>query len=199
MTRNAINLQRMPKSESQRCCIDINRRAKDATNVRQGERKVKLSLCLTKHHAMKAYWRSGGIAPRILDLGTRWRWVVIFTPQPFYPQRKSPWYPLARRLGGPRQREGTVLIPVTGTEQQWHIHKEQQSYRHCWGLNVTMRTVLFKHNMACSCYKLHYLPSCNAERFAAKSRKLQIKNHLTCLSVFVWNVWLFKLSLSRRR
>jgi hypothetical protein len=22
--------------------------------------KVKLSLCLTKHHAMKTYWRSGG-------------------------------------------------------------------------------------------------------------------------------------------
>jgi hypothetical protein len=33
-------------------------------------------LCLTKHHAMKTYWESGGIAPRILDLGTRWRWVV---------------------------------------------------------------------------------------------------------------------------
>jgi hypothetical protein len=28
--------------------------------------KVKLSLCLTKHHAMKAYWGSGGIAPLIL-------------------------------------------------------------------------------------------------------------------------------------
>jgi hypothetical protein len=28
--------------------------------------KVKLSMCLTKHHAMKAYWESGGIAPRIL-------------------------------------------------------------------------------------------------------------------------------------
>jgi len=28
--------------------------------------KVKLSLCLTKHHAMKVYWRNGGIAPRIL-------------------------------------------------------------------------------------------------------------------------------------
>jgi hypothetical protein len=27
--------------------------------------KVKLSLCLTKHQAMKAYWESGGIAPRI--------------------------------------------------------------------------------------------------------------------------------------
>jgi hypothetical protein len=34
--------------------------------------KVKLSLCLTKQHAMKVYWRSGGIIPRILDLGTRW-------------------------------------------------------------------------------------------------------------------------------
>jgi hypothetical protein len=28
--------------------------------------KVKLPLCLTKHHTMKAYWRSGGIAPLIL-------------------------------------------------------------------------------------------------------------------------------------
>jgi hypothetical protein len=33
--------------------------------------KVKLSPCLTKLHAMKTYWGSGGIAPRILDLGTR--------------------------------------------------------------------------------------------------------------------------------
>jgi hypothetical protein len=31
---------------------------------------------------MKAYWRSGGIAPRLLDLGTRCRWVVSFTPRP---------------------------------------------------------------------------------------------------------------------
>jgi hypothetical protein len=35
--------------------------------------KVKLPLCLTKHDAMKTYCGSGGIAPRILDLGTRWR------------------------------------------------------------------------------------------------------------------------------
>jgi hypothetical protein len=31
-----------------------------------GEVKVKLSMCLTKHHAMNTYWGSGGIAPRIL-------------------------------------------------------------------------------------------------------------------------------------
>jgi hypothetical protein len=30
-------------------------------------------LFLTEHHAMKAYWGSRGIAPRILDLGSRWR------------------------------------------------------------------------------------------------------------------------------
>jgi hypothetical protein len=28
--------------------------------------KVKLSLCFTEHHAMKAFWGSGGIAPHIL-------------------------------------------------------------------------------------------------------------------------------------
>jgi hypothetical protein len=35
---------------------------------------------------MKAYWGSGGIVPCILDLGTRWRWVVSFTHRPLYPQ-----------------------------------------------------------------------------------------------------------------
>jgi hypothetical protein len=47
-------------------------------------------LFLTEHHAMKAYWGSGCLVLRILDLGTRWRWVFSFTPQPFYPQGKSP-------------------------------------------------------------------------------------------------------------
>jgi hypothetical protein len=53
---------------------------------------------------MKAYWGSGGIAPRILNQGTRWRWVVSFTPRPLYPQGKNPWYPLDRRVGGPQSR-----------------------------------------------------------------------------------------------
>jgi hypothetical protein len=35
--------------------------------------KVQLSLCffLIEHHTLKAYWGSRGIAPHILDLGTR--------------------------------------------------------------------------------------------------------------------------------
>jgi len=49
-------------------------------------KKVKLSLCLTKHHAMM-YWGSEGIAPR-------WKWVASFTPLRLYPQGKSPRYPL---------------------------------------------------------------------------------------------------------
>jgi hypothetical protein len=35
-------------------------------------KKVKLFLCLIKHHTIKKFWGSGGIAPRILDLGARW-------------------------------------------------------------------------------------------------------------------------------
>jgi hypothetical protein len=62
---------------------------------------------LTEHHAMKTYWGSGGIALRIVDLGTRWSWVVSFTPRPLNPQGKSPWYPLNRRLGGPQNRSGS--------------------------------------------------------------------------------------------
>jgi len=57
--------------------------------------KVNFSLCLTKYHAMKSYpllikqnavsRESRGIAPYIHNLGTRWRWVISFTPRPFCP------------------------------------------------------------------------------------------------------------------
>jgi hypothetical protein len=42
----------------------------------QEELEVKIVvsvLFLTEHHAMEAYWWSGGIVPRILYFGTRWR------------------------------------------------------------------------------------------------------------------------------
>jgi hypothetical protein len=44
--------------------------------------------------------------PRIPILGTRWRWVVSFTPRPFYPRGKSPSFPLDRKLGRPQSRRG---------------------------------------------------------------------------------------------
>jgi hypothetical protein len=70
-----------------------------------GTSRCPFSLCLTKH-SMKTYWGSGGTAPRILGLGTRWRWVVSFTLRPLYPQGKCPWYTSDRRQGGPQNRSG---------------------------------------------------------------------------------------------
>jgi hypothetical protein len=62
----------------------------------------------------KAYWESGGIDPRILDLGTRWRWVASFTPRSLYPQGKSPWYPLDRGLGGPQRQQWWITVNFHG-------------------------------------------------------------------------------------
>jgi hypothetical protein len=70
--------------------------------------KVKLSLCLTKHRAMKTYWGSGGTAPCILDLCTRWSWVVSFTHRPLYPQGKSPGTHWIGGWMGPRAGLDTV-------------------------------------------------------------------------------------------
>jgi hypothetical protein len=58
--------------------------------VRNVKVKVKLSLCLTKHHAMKTHWGSGGIAPRILDLGTRWDEWSDSRPGRFTPRERAP-------------------------------------------------------------------------------------------------------------
>jgi hypothetical protein len=73
--------------------------------VRQGE---VLPVPLTEHHAMKAYWGSGDIAPRILHLSTRWKRVISFTTLLICPppQGNNPWYPLDRGLGRPQNRSG---------------------------------------------------------------------------------------------
>jgi hypothetical protein len=80
--------------------------------------KVTLSLCFNWTPCHEDVLENGGIAPRLLDLGTRWRWVVSFTPPPHYPQEKSPWYPLERRVRGPHSLSGrggeeknTQLLP----------------------------------------------------------------------------------------
>jgi hypothetical protein len=55
---------------------------------------------------MKAYWGVEVELHALFDLGTRWRWVVSFTPRPLYLQGKSLCYPLDRRLGGSQSRSG---------------------------------------------------------------------------------------------
>jgi hypothetical protein len=63
---------------------------------------------LIKHSAMKACWESGGIAPHILNLSTRWRWSVSFMPQPLCPWGKSPQHPLEGGWVGPRANVDAV-------------------------------------------------------------------------------------------
>jgi hypothetical protein len=104
-------------------------RCQGCANVATRSGKLKPSLCITKYRARwrlvwvearvvkgkvvpvlnhvprhEHAWGSGSIAPRILNLGTRCRWVVRFIPRPLYPQGLSPWYPLDRRLSGPHSR-----------------------------------------------------------------------------------------------
>jgi hypothetical protein len=55
---------------------------------------------------MKMYLASWGITPHILNLGTRWKWMVSFTPRPSYPRRWISWYPVDRRLGATQSRPG---------------------------------------------------------------------------------------------
>jgi hypothetical protein len=70
------------------------------------------------------------IAPRILDLGIGWRWVVSFTFLPLYPQGKSPWYPFRRRLGEPQNRSDMVSKrnsqPTPGIEP-WSSYRPARS------------------------------------------------------------------------
>jgi hypothetical protein len=41
-------------------------------------------------HAMEAYRGSRDIAPLVINLGTKWRWVVNFKLRSFYPLERSP-------------------------------------------------------------------------------------------------------------
>jgi hypothetical protein len=83
-------------------------------------KKIKLSLCLTNWTLRQEdVWGTGCIDPRILALGTCWRWVVSFTPRPHYPGEGDP-YILDRRLGEPKSQSGPrgevkILVLLTGT------------------------------------------------------------------------------------
>jgi hypothetical protein len=57
-----------------------------------------------------------------LNLDTRWRWVVNFTPRLLYHRAKIPRYPLDRRLAGPQSRsrswkvqKNLLALPELGT------------------------------------------------------------------------------------
>jgi hypothetical protein len=59
--------------------------------------KANLSLYLT---APEGVWVSGCVDPHFHDFGNSWKWVVILTHRPLYPNWQRPRYPLGRRFGG---------------------------------------------------------------------------------------------------
>jgi hypothetical protein len=83
---------------------------------------------------------SGVIAPRILDLGTRWRCVVSFTPRQLYSQGKIPGTHWIGGWVGPRAVLDTVVkrkIPSPRRESNHSGYKTHvlafQSLRHSVG------------------------------------------------------------------
>ena len=68
--------------------------------VKHGMYKINLPLGLINYQAMKAMG-SGHTSPHILNLGTRWRWMMTFMPWLLQPCGNSSQYPLDRRMGGP--------------------------------------------------------------------------------------------------
>jgi hypothetical protein len=57
---------------------------------------------------MKTYWESGGIAPRILDLGTRWEWSASRLGR-FTPRERAPGTHSIGGWVGPRAVLDTVV------------------------------------------------------------------------------------------
>jgi hypothetical protein len=63
--------------------------------------------------AMKVYRGRRRIAPLILKLGTRWWWVVNFTPRPLYPRERKPVI--------------TELEPVWAPDLVWAFCRREKS------------------------------------------------------------------------
>jgi hypothetical protein len=72
--------------------LELNSDTSGVSGKQHGKCKGKVVLCffLTEHHAMKAYWGSGGIAPRILDLGTDGGKWSASRPDRFTPRERAP-------------------------------------------------------------------------------------------------------------
>jgi hypothetical protein len=100
--------------------------------VRWSYGKAKLSLCLTKHHAMKTYWGSGDTAPHILDHGPRWK--CASRPGRFDPRERAPATHWIEGWVGPRAVLDTgqnklitfsscfSYLKKSSNEKKWPLH-----------------------------------------------------------------------------
>jgi hypothetical protein len=104
------------------------------TRLKEVNVSLYVTNCALRHEDV---WGSGCIDPRFLDLGTSWRWVVIFTTRSHYPRGKSPRYTLDRRLSGPQSRsewpgeEKIFASTETRTSIPFVIHPIASRYTDC--------------------------------------------------------------------
>jgi hypothetical protein len=63
----------------------------------------------------ESVWEGGGTTPLIPKLGTRWTWVVSFTPRQFYPSGNS-----------------TRHLFSTGTDKPWSISERFGGQKYFW-------------------------------------------------------------------
>jgi hypothetical protein len=125
------------------------------STVRSAKIKVKLHK-----QVMNTYrWQRGKVS-HILDLSSRYRWVVSFTLQLVYPQGLCPCYPLDRRLSGPQnlfnvtskrkliassRNQTPVIQPVVSYFNEWAIPALWYLYR-CTQIHVETKSNLKKGN-----------------------------------------------------
>jgi hypothetical protein len=111
-------------------------------------KNVKLPLCVTnKALHRKDLWGNGGIGPRILDLGTSWRWVVSFTTRPRYLRGKRLCTHWIWSCVGPRARlddmESTKMLPLPGLELRPLGRPSVASRYTDWAMFVTVNFMLW--------------------------------------------------------
>jgi hypothetical protein len=98
------------------CAAHLGKKHSELRKGKKEKGAPALNSLSTKLWVHMGEWRFSSI---ILVLGTRWRWVVSFTP---LPGERSPRNPLDMRLGGPQSRSGrcgevnkkTNLFPSAG-------------------------------------------------------------------------------------
>jgi hypothetical protein len=116
--------------------------------------KAKASLSTPWRHIAG----SRGIAPLILNLGTRWRWVVCFTPLPLYPRQRS-LVPIKQKAGWALEPVWTFwwreksLFPTAIRTPNWPARspfaiptmllrlRSMDKIRQCWALGMWWKSV----------------------------------------------------------
>jgi hypothetical protein len=95
--------------------------------------------------------RSRGKNPPLLNLGTRWKCVISFTPLPLYPQRSKVWYPFDMMQGRPQSLSERWLevktLFVLGQQQkyvQFLTHYQHMNLYFCVRRLANFQNIMFR-------------------------------------------------------